>query len=75
MNTMLSAQMHAAAETLAAQVEEGDFGALTIEQRFGLRCLAMSIEGWSDWAATMEGELSKLRRPSLVRRVMRRVFA
>ncbi len=54
----LSAQMRDAAETLAAQIEEGEFAALTPEQRCDLRGLPMALAGWSDRVETMEQERS-----------------
>lgn len=58
----LSAQLQAAAETLAAQVNEGDFAGAAPDSVTELRGLSMMLAMWSDRALTDEGEAAELRR-------------
>lgn len=61
----LSLQIRSAAETLAANIEGGEYSELMPDQRADLRQLAMTIHSWSDRVETAEiDQLPRLRQPS-----------
>ena len=53
----LSELLRMSAETLAVQIEEGEFAALAPSARCDLRVLSLNLAAWSDRAATAEMDL------------------
>lgn len=50
----LSEQLASAGAQLAAQIEEGEFSAITDDQRFSLRGLSLMLAAWADEAHAIE---------------------